>query len=145
MVHALHEARLVLRNGGTLVDLRPFACKPSIEVVTSEEAVAVGTLDDSASIHDDVAADHAMNQVIESGWFIPSRETVFEMERYWDSVKEMKAFLDTRRHKIYVSPAYAELEKIHLNRSDRARGMARLRCRQPAKLAVLMKPAFLKT
>ena len=141
MVHALQEASRVLAASGSLLDLRPLSSKPPIEVVTPGGAVQVGVLDDSQT-PDDAAVDRAMRQAVEIGWFVShGGDTQFHTEHYWDTVKEMAEFIETRRTKPKVHPSYADIEKTYEDLSAKTSESVRLRCRWLGLLAVYRKAA----
>jgi hypothetical protein len=139
MVHALEEARRVLVTSGKLLDLRPLASKPAIEVATPGGAVQVGVVDDSADVPDDTAVHRAMRQVVDRGWLVAHQEFQYHTEHYWDTVTELAAFIDTRRHKLDVHPSYAEIEKSYQGLSTGSGSSVRLRCRWQSVLAVYRK------
>ena len=80
-----------------------------------------------------------MRRVVEDGWFIPCREGHFEFDFYWDTVGEMRSFMEGSRRIGDVTPSYADLEKIHRDLTSGAEGRVRLRCRRPMLLAVYRK------
>jgi hypothetical protein len=139
MVHALREAWRILAASGILLDLRPISSNPTIEVVVQGESFQIGAIDNSAGVPDDAAAERAIRQVVEDGWFVLSNDSRFQTEHLWDSVEEVASFMETRRHKMHVHPPYADLEKIHRDLSAGAMSRARLRCRWGAVLAVYRK------
>lgn len=139
MVHALQETWRVLAVNGTLLDLRPLSSKCPIELVTPHEEVQVGEVDAFGAATDDVAADRAIRQVVEDGSFVPGRDAHFNFEFYWDTVGEMKTFMEASRRMTHVVPSYADLEKAHRDVSAGAEGPVRLRCRRPMMLAIYRK------
>lgn len=96
----------------------------------------MGVVDESAGIPDDEAADRAIRQVVEAGRFFPRRDSRFETEHYWDTIKEMTSFIESRRHKLNVRPSYSHVEEIYEDLGARTKGKARLRCRWRSLIAV---------
>jgi len=141
MVDALRETWRVLAADGTLLDLRPLSSRCDIEVVTSAHAVPLGEVDATGYLADDMAADRAAHQVVEAGWFVPCRETFFGVEFYWDTVAEMKSFMEQSKRMGEVRPSYADLDKAFRELSEAASGGGRLRCRRPTMLAAYRKAA----
>lgn len=139
MVDALGGIRRALATGGTLVDLRPVPSKCPIEVVTSDKVTQVGEADASGMAADDAAADRAIGDAVERGWFLLRRRVQFNFDFYWDSVHGMATFIaDSVRMKNVVPPV-AELEKAVRELAGRAPGRARVRCRRATMLAVYRK------
>ena len=139
MVDALGGIWRVLATGGTLVDLRPVPSKCPIEVVTPEKITQVGEADASGMVADDDAADRAIGDAVERGWFLPRRRVQFNFDFYWDSVHEMATFIaDSVRMKNVVPPV-AELGKAVRELATRAPDRARVRCRRATMLAVYRK------
>lgn len=139
MVHALHDVWRVLDDSGTLVDLRPLPSQCPIEAVGTDRTVQMGEVDATGMAMEDAAADCAMREVVEQGWFVPRRETQFEFDFYWDSVQEMASFIEASRRMKQVVPSYAHLEEVHRLLSPREPGRVRLRCRRRTLLAVYKK------
>ena len=93
MVHALAETWRVLRVGGRLVDLRPYASGWPLEILTRDSRLLAGPLDDSIWQPMDVACDKAIRETLRRGWFEEENEGSFEYTYYWDSVDGMAAYL----------------------------------------------------
>ena len=130
MVHALHGIWRVLAACGTLVDLRPLSSQCSIETVSADTVVQIGEVDGTGMVADDAAADEAIREVVDHGWFVLRRETRFDFEFYWDSVAEMSSFLKASKRMKQVVPSYAELEQVHRDLSAQHGAGVRLRCRR---------------
>jgi len=128
MVDALQEARRTLDANGTLVDLRPAICRPDIEVLTSNQTIVVGAVDDSSAAGDSKAADAAIRRGLAAGWFVSRCNSEFDFEHYWDSVSEMTSYLGSRRHPMFVLPSAAEVQKAY-DAMAAANEAVRLRCR----------------
>jgi hypothetical protein len=139
MVHALRGLWRVLAKRGTLVDVRPLSSKCSLEAVGAGRLLRIGEVDSTGMMADDAAADDAIRQSVDEGWFTPLRQTTFDFAFYWDSVAEMISVLRERKRTKQVSPSFADLERAHQVMSARHRGGVRLRCRTPTLLAVYEK------
>ena len=95
MVHALDEIHRVLVNGGSLVDLRPLLDRWPIEVSSNGENRQVGHVTDlSGPLADDGAANQAMVEAEQRGWFLRERQDVFPFFYYWDTPREMQDHID---------------------------------------------------
>jgi hypothetical protein len=92
MVHALEDVWRVLIPGGILLDLRPFASNPPLEVIDAEGVVLpVSRLDDAPGMGDDIAANDAIGRVTREGLFVQERNDSFPLASYWDSLDELLA------------------------------------------------------
>jgi hypothetical protein len=95
MVHALREARRVLRDDGVMIDLRPIANDWPIEVVSARAATIVGRAGPS---EEDQAADEAAQAAAAEGeaqgLFRRDREERFRFHYYWDSPAELQDFVN---------------------------------------------------
>ena len=95
MVHALHEIQRVLAPNGILIDLRPLADNWPVEVASNREIIKAGRVDDlPVGLEDDKAANEAMAHVAMEKLFIQEQEEFFSLFYYWDSPKEMQAYID---------------------------------------------------
>src|SRR5712692_9435848 len=90
MVHALRDVWRALRSNGLLLDLRCYAQQWPIEVQIDGQWLAAGTVDDSAYLSDDHAADAALAQIERDGWFARERADEFEIYCYWDTLASMR-------------------------------------------------------
>ena len=94
MVHALNEIRGVLAPGGLLIDLRPLLDRWPVEVSWADGQAQAGRATDLAEpLADDNAADAAMAALTASGGFRRERGETFPFYFYWDTPKEMEAYL----------------------------------------------------
>ena len=94
MVHALDEIRSVLAPDGLLVDLRPVLERWPVEVSWVNGHAQAGRATDLAEpLADDEAANAAMAAFASSGGFRREREETFPLFYYWDTPKEMEAYL----------------------------------------------------
>ena len=95
MVHALHEIHRLLAPNGILIDLRPLADRWPVEVASAREIKEAGRVDDlPVGLEDDKAANEAMAHVAAEKLFVREQEEFFSFFYYWDSPKEMQAYID---------------------------------------------------
>jgi hypothetical protein len=96
MVHALEEIRIVLVPGGILIDLRPLADRWRVEVFSARETRQTGRMTDmSLGLEDDKAANLAMVEGEQRGWFLREKEELFPIHYVWDSASEMEEWIDS--------------------------------------------------
>ena len=67
MVHALREAHRVLKPDGLLLDLRPGPVHRRVGIEIDGQYSPVATMNES--LQDDYAANRAVTEVIQDGWF----------------------------------------------------------------------------
>jgi hypothetical protein len=95
MVHALSEIHRVLVLNGTLIDLRPMLDQWPIEVTSKVETLEAGQATDLPEpLADDLAADQALAEALQRGWFLRERGEIFPFFYYWDTPKEMQEYID---------------------------------------------------
>lgn len=95
MVHALNEIRRVLVPGGFLIDLRPVLDRWPIEVSSSSEIREAGRVTDLPEpLADDEAANQAMTEASQLGWFLREDERLFSFFYYWDTPNEMQEYIE---------------------------------------------------
>jgi hypothetical protein len=96
MVHALSEIRRVLAPDGILIDLRPILDRWQIEVTSTRELRGTGRMQDfPIGLADDEAANRAIAQASEDGWFSRERQEFFPYYYSWDAPSEMEEWVDT--------------------------------------------------
>ena len=102
MVHALEEARRVLRKGGVLIDVRPVVSEPMVEVIGSERVYLAGRIDDSADLDDGTASDKALAYALEQGWLQAQEHDSFHFAYYWDTPDKMFEYLAERWSEVVI-------------------------------------------
>ena len=133
MVHALKEVWRVLVPRGSLIDLRPLAFNPPIEVIADGKVLGSGVVvDGSLRVPDDVASEAALQKVIDDGCFVCERTMSFECALYWDTIEEMRA--DAKNWQRWRLPADSALAEVH-QLMARTTGEARVRVRRPMVIA----------
>jgi hypothetical protein len=94
MVHALSEIRRVLVADGVLIDLRPLLDRWNLEVSWTGGYHEAGRATDLAEPRaDDAAANAAIEEQTASGRFRLEAQESFPLFYYWDTPKEMEAYL----------------------------------------------------
>lgn len=97
MVHALEEIHRTLIPEGILLDLRPLANRWPVEVVTGRKTHQMGRLTDlPKGLADDMAANTAIVESEQSGWFVKEMDDIFFIYLYWDSPEELLAQMTER-------------------------------------------------
>jgi hypothetical protein len=91
MVHALDEIRRVLVQGGVLLDIRPVETRSPIEIAWSDGFHQAGELHENTAYQvDERAANAAIAEAEERGWFQKEQQKDFSIFYYWDTPSEMK-------------------------------------------------------
>jgi len=94
-VHALQGIWRVLISDGILLDLRSISDRWPIEVASARNIQVTGhVLDLPASLADDEAANQAIAQAAEKGWFSKEQEEFFPYYYSWDSPDEMEDYIE---------------------------------------------------
>jgi hypothetical protein len=135
MVHALREGWRVLRDNGTLIDLRPLSIVSSIDAITRSGVLQVGECDGTATAGDDRAAQQAVLTQVGGGWLVPRHEGQFEVHVYWDHTDDMAEYVRTGRAVKPVRPSYGEIESARQAAAEHAGAPARLRATRPMTIA----------
>ena len=92
MVHALHEARRVLKPKGLLIDLRPAVAHRKVGVLQAGHYQHLGTMRET--FDNDYAANQAVTEVVRQGLFQAPRRLRFDCQRTMDNLAEFRAWLD---------------------------------------------------
>lgn len=121
-MHALKEIWRVLVPRGSLIDLRPLAINPPIEIVGSGEVMAGGVMDGSRGVPDDVASEAALQAVTDDGCFVCERTEFFECALYWDTIDEMTVDVAKWwRWRLSADSALAEMRQFMARMAEGAR------------------------
>ncbi len=91
MVHALGEVWRVLKPGGVLIDLRPEAEQSLVGVVQAGKFLQIG--ETLISFDDFMAADRALDQVIQRGRFKPGHSSRFLCTLIAPSYKQLRDWI----------------------------------------------------
>ena len=92
MVHALREAHRVLKPDGILIDLRPAPKHRRVGLGEGQRWQLVGVMREK--FDDDLAADHAVTQILREGLFRRETRAEFDLERVMDTMQDFRAWLD---------------------------------------------------
>ncbi len=134
MVHALNEIHRVLTDDGQLVDLRPITGERQLELVGPSDHLRIGPFERLAVDPDDAAADGAVRTAIRDGLFHREKDGSFLFAYYWDTVDEMKAYVDERWSYTTLPP-----ETEQEARRVMTAGPGRLRCLITVKISRMRK------
>ena len=96
MVHALQEAWRALKSGGPLIDMRPIASRPPVDILSNSGTKRAGRVDDAPGKPDDAAADAAMANAVKFGHFEEQEKQLFEISDYWNEVQGMVDYIQDR-------------------------------------------------
>ncbi len=96
MVHALNESWRVLKQGGWLIDIRPYSLSPPVEIIIDGAVRIAGPIDSSAGVPDDEASDRAIKEVVKNGAYSKSEAGSFKFDYYWDTLEHMKDYVEER-------------------------------------------------
>ncbi len=94
MVHALSEIWRTLIPGGLLLDLRPYLPFRPLELIDRGQTHVLGRLDEAEFDPGDPAADEAVAEVMRRRLFALEETGSFYYSGYWDSVSEMRDYLE---------------------------------------------------
>ena len=133
MVHALNEIRRVLVPNGLLIDIRPLMDRWQVEVTSMREVRQTGRVHDfPVRLADDEAANRAIAQAFENGWFSRDRQEFFSYSYSWDTPAEMEEWVDTEWEDFVA----LEEETKQATRSAWALGDADARVRLQVKMLI---------
>lgn len=93
-MHALEEVRRVVQKDGWLLDIRPMASKPPLELAFGDEIQFAGEIDDSAWVLDEELVNDALEIVFARGDFLKERVGRFKLSTYWDTLDEFASWAD---------------------------------------------------
>ena len=133
MVHALSEARRVLRPGGILIDLRPAAQHRRVGVLGDGRTTWLGRMREE--FDEDRAAGRAVAEVLRRGELRRAARIVFSCRRVMDTLADLKAFLNDMR----VQPHDWLVERVRRSLALGRRGR-RIVVEAPLVARVLLKP-----
>jgi len=136
MVHALRQARRVLKDGGYLLDLRPAPLHRHIGIEQDGKCELLIVMKED--FVDDYAANRAVKEVIDAGLLKLIRRTRFDCTRRMDRFSDFKTWLDEYVSMGKVRGAEELLETV--KRAMRSRkGKRRIVILGPVDLRVLVK------
>jgi hypothetical protein len=129
MVHALQEAWRVLVPRGLLIDLRPISVDVPLEIITPAGYESAGLLDLSPGIKYDIAADDALQVILRDESFKELQVENFDSAYYWNTIPEMKAYMDDKwKDDLIIPDAVLQQAQLLFDRHlDQGRVRLRLR------------------
>ena len=92
MVHALSEARRVLRPGGVMIDLRPTARNRQVELELAEGPAHIGEIDSSDSVAEKRMADEMLQAAVDERLFHAEHCEQFEYITDLDTLEDLREF-----------------------------------------------------
>ncbi len=112
MVHALSEARRVLKPGGCLIDLRPSTRNRSIELELASATLFIGEIDSSNSVSDHAAADEALAEALAAGAFQREHQTAFPYMSDLDTLADLRDFKAGLRRSVMPESIFTQIEAL---------------------------------
>lgn len=136
MVHALHEANRVLKQGGVLIDLRPAPVHRRVGIEVHGDFIFVAKMNEK--FDEDYAADHAVAEVIQEGIVKLQSRLKFDCKRAMSARKDFRLWMDD-----FVMTAGLPSQESLIQKVERAyksiSGRKQIVVRAPLILRVLQK------
>ncbi len=136
MVHALHEATRVLKQGGVLIDLRPAPVHRRVGIEVYGDFKLVAKMNER--FDEDYAADRAVAEVINKGILKPQSKLRFDCKRVMGTRKDFHLWMDE-----FIMTASLPSQESLVQKVERAYkstfGRKRIVVRAPLNLRVLQK------
>lgn len=96
MVHALNEAWRVLVPQGNMIDVRPLSIDVPLEIIFKGGRESAGMVDMSPDLKYDIAADKAIDIVLDEAIFREIKVEYFDFALYWKTFHGMMADFEDR-------------------------------------------------
>ena len=116
---------------GIVIDVRPITAPALIESVSATQVTGAVEIDAYGAAEDEAAADVAVRHILSRAWFAFERSRQFDFEVYYDSVADLKAFVETSKRMRGASIPYQELEERRSELGAATGQPSRLRCHRP--------------
>ena len=100
MVHALSEARRVLKTDGSLIDLRPTARNRLVDLEFAGHRIHVGVIDSARSAHEKRLANEALRDALDMGLFRLEHRATFEYVTDLDGLPDLREFAARLRRSV---------------------------------------------
>jgi hypothetical protein len=126
MVHALNEAWRVLTPHGIMIDVRPLSVDSALDIVFMGKKEFAGIVDMSPDVVHDIAADHAIEEVLKQEKYIELMGERFQMAYYWKTVRGMVADIRERWKDDVILEENVIQEAYMLFRKHRPKAQVRL-------------------
>ena len=138
MGHALEKIRRLLKPDGVLIDIHPTPEPSSIEVRIGGQTIPAGWLDESDDFAEYEAADDALAQAAQRGWFVVERQDTFAFVTYADTVVELRNYVAEEWEEARVDDVTAGRAEELLSTAQRDKEVI---LREPVRIARL-RPAL---
>ena len=112
MVHALAEARRVLKPGGRLIDLRPTMRNRSVELVLGGATLFIGEIDSSSTFSDHEKANAALDGALADGAFRREHWTTFSIVSDLDTLADLRDFQGDLRRSVMPESIFERIEAL---------------------------------
>lgn len=112
MVHALAEARRVLKPGGFLIDLRPTMRNRRVELELGGATLFIGEIDSATTFPDHEAANAAMDAALAAGEFRPEHQTTFHYLNDLDTLADLRDFKSGLRRSVMPESIFERIEAL---------------------------------
>jgi hypothetical protein len=96
MVHALREAWRLLTPQGILIDQRPLSTEGPVDIVFAGTSDLAGIMDMNLGLEHDIAADQAIEYVVNDNSYKELSTEKFQVAYYWKTVRGMVADIRKR-------------------------------------------------
>ena len=137
MVHALSEARRVLKPGAALIDLRPAASNRRVELELAGARLYIGEIDSASTFADHVAADETLRLALAARHFQFEHRASFELLTDMDTPADLREFAAGLRRSVMPDFMLPRIERLMADDADDAvirlrRDMVIARYRKPS-------------
>ncbi len=95
-MHALKEGWRVLAPQGIMVDVRPLSVDVPLEIISKVGSEPAGMVDMSPDLPLDIAANRAIDTVIDEQVYKETFREYFDFAFYWRTIRGMKADIKER-------------------------------------------------
>ena len=118
MVHALSEARRVLKPGAILIDLRPLARNRRVEVELAAARLQIGEIDSANTFADHVVADDTLRSAQAAGQFRLEHRASFELLTDMDTAADLREYAAGLRRSKMPANMLAQIEQLTADAAD---------------------------
>jgi hypothetical protein len=136
MVHALHEANRVLKQGGALIDLRPAPVHRGVGIEANGDFTRIAKINEK--FDEDYAANRAVAEVIREGILKAESRLQFDCKRVMGSLRDFHLWMDDFIVAAGLPSQESLIEKVERAYKS-ASGRKRIVVRAPLILRVLRK------
>ncbi len=117
-MHALSEARRVLRHGGALIDLRPAMSNRRVELELAGTRLHIGEIDYAYRFPDHIAANEALDAAIAAGRLRLEHRASLEYVTDIDTVADFREYEASLRQDAAPEGMIHQVEALTANESD---------------------------